>query len=450
MELSATQLARAYAAGDRSPVDVLEECLATVAARDPELNAFCLLDPEGAGEAAAASAARYAARRPLGPLDGVPVAVKDLVLTAGWPTRRGSRLVDPDQPWRDDAPAVERLRAGGAVLLGKTTTPEFGWKAVTDSPLTGVTRNPLDPTRTAGGSSGGSAAAVGAKMVPLALGTDGAGSIRIPASFCGTVGVKPTHGVVPAWPPSPFGPVAHLGPIANTVADARAMLEVLRGQHWRDPASAGQAPWPGEQSVTGLRVAYSPGFAGAAPTAAVEEATARSVRHLEQLGAVVHEVGTVVAPTAALIGGLFAAGAAQLLGGLDAARRGELDPGFLALALSGAGLSASDYLELQRERQEVAIALGALFLECDLVVTPTLPIVAFAAGRDVPEGWPTGDWTTWTPCTHPFNLSQQPALTLPCGSEGGLPVGVQLAAARFDDARLLGAAAALEQALSAA
>jgi aspartyl-tRNA(Asn)/glutamyl-tRNA(Gln) amidotransferase subunit A len=164
----------------------------------------------------------------------VPVAVKDLLLTKGWPTLRGSRAVDPGQPWEHDAPSVARARTHGAVLIGKTTTPEIGWKGVTDSPLTGVTCNPWDPSRTAGGASGGSAAAVALGMVPLALGTDGGGSIRIPASFCGVVGFKPTYGRIPLWPASPFGTLAHAGPITWTVEDAALMYTALRGPDPRD------------------------------------------------------------------------------------------------------------------------------------------------------------------------------------------------------------------------
>src|SRR4051812_12421290 len=182
---TAVQLAADYRSGEVSPVEVTRACLDRIEERDAELGAFVLVDAETSLRQARDAEKRFASASPLGPLDGVPVAVKDLLLTAGWPTRRGSHTVDPHQPWTEDAPCVARLRSGGAVLIGKTATPELGWKGVTDSPLAAIPRTPWDLDRTAGGSSGGSSAAVAAGMAPLALGTDGGGSIRIPAAFCG-------------------------------------------------------------------------------------------------------------------------------------------------------------------------------------------------------------------------------------------------------------------------
>ena len=229
-------------------------------ARDATTNAYCLVRDEEALAAARASERRWQAGEPEGRLDGVPVSVKDLLLTSGWPTLRGSRTIEAAGPWAADAPAVARLREHRAVLLGKTTTPEFGWKGVTDSPLTGVTRNPWDPARTAGGSSGGSAAAVASGLGPLSVGTDGGGSIRIPASFCGIVGLKPTHGRVPVYPPSTFGTLSHVGPMARTVADAALLLDVLSSPDYRDPLAldrpapvfAGASP-PGQRPARGLQ-----------------------------------------------------------------------------------------------------------------------------------------------------------------------------------------------------
>ncbi|MCS6855984.1 MAG: amidase family protein, partial [Elioraea sp.] len=201
---------------------------------DPVLNAFCLVAWRTALAAARESERRWMKGEPQGLLDGVPVSIKDLVLTRGWPTLRGSKTIDPKGPWKDDAPCVARLREHGAVLIGKTTTPEFGWKGVTDSPLTGVTRNPWDPRLTPGGSSGGAAAALAAGMGPLAIGTDGGGSIRIPCAFTGVFGLKPSFGRVPAWPLSPMGTVAHVGPMTRSVADAALMMNVIALPDTRD------------------------------------------------------------------------------------------------------------------------------------------------------------------------------------------------------------------------
>ncbi|MDH3596510.1 MAG: amidase family protein, partial [Rhodospirillales bacterium] len=232
--LTATELLTRFRAGSLSPVEVTEAALARIEAHDTALNAFCLVDAEQALAEARRSEERWRIGAPKGRLDGVPASIKDLLLTKGWPTLRGSKALDPDQPWDEDAPAVARLREHGAVLLGKTTTPEFGWKGVTDSPLTGVTRNPWDPSRTPGGSSGGAAAAVATGMGALAIGTDGGGSIRIPAGFTGIFGLKPSFGRVPAYPLSPFGTVAHLGPMTRSVADAALMLTVLAEPDPRD------------------------------------------------------------------------------------------------------------------------------------------------------------------------------------------------------------------------
>jgi len=231
--LSATQLTSLYRAKLLSPAEVARAVLQRIDELNERLNAFSFIAPDVLG-AAKASEARWAKGEPKGLLDGVPVSIKDLILTRGWPTLRGSKTVDPKGPWSDDAPAVARLREHGALLIGKTTTPEFGWKGVTDSPLTGITRNPWSPDKTPGGSSGGAAAGLAAGMGPLALGTDGGGSIRIPSSFTGVFGLKPSFGRVPAWPLSPFGTVAHVGPMARTVPDAALMLNVLSLPDARD------------------------------------------------------------------------------------------------------------------------------------------------------------------------------------------------------------------------
>ncbi|MFQ5546445.1 MAG: amidase family protein, partial [Acidiferrobacterales bacterium] len=224
---SATELLKLYQRRQLSPVEATKAALAQISAYDPPLNAFCYVDEDAALTAAGESEARWQKGAPKGLLDGVPTAIKDLILTKGWPTLRGSRVVSKDQSWDEDAPSSARLREHGAVLLGKTTTPEFGWKGVTDSPLTGVTRNPWNLATTPGGSSGGSAAAIATGMCALAIGTDGGGSIRIPAGFTGIYGIKPSFGRVPAAPLSPFGTVAQVGPMTRTVTDAALMLMVI-------------------------------------------------------------------------------------------------------------------------------------------------------------------------------------------------------------------------------
>ena len=232
--IPATRLLALYRKKQLSPVEIVQDALQRLESLEGAVNAFVLYDPETALSMAHASETRWHKGEPLGLLDGVPVALKDTLLTRGWPRLLGSRTIDPNQAWEEDAPVPARLRAEGAVFLGKTTTPEFGWKGVTDSPLSGITRNPWDLERTPGGSIGGSAVAVLSGICPLAVGTDAGGSIRIPASFCDIVGHKPTFGRLAAYPPSAFGDVAHVGPMSRTVEDAAIMLDAMKGPDSRD------------------------------------------------------------------------------------------------------------------------------------------------------------------------------------------------------------------------
>lgn len=277
VELTALQLLDGYRKGEFSPVDATRAALRRAEEIQPAVNAFVRLDADAALARAARAADRWRRGEPVGLLDGVPVSVKDILLLRGGPTLRGSRTVDPQGSWDEDAPSVARLREHGAVFLGKTTTPEFGWKGVTDGPLSGVTRNPYDVSRTAGGSSGGSAAAVALGAGPLALGTDGGGSIRIPAAFCGTFGLKPTYGRVPLYPASAFGTLSHVGPMTRDAADAALMMDVISGPDARDWSALG--PMTGssvdalEGGVRGLRVAYSPSIRS---TRGPENSSARS------------------------------------------------------------------------------------------------------------------------------------------------------------------------------
>lgn len=450
--LSATELLGLYRRRELSPVEATRAVLARIDTRNGATNAYCLVRDEEALASAKESEQRWQAGEPAGLLDGVPVSVKDLLLTSGWPTLRGSLTIDEAGPWTVDAPAVARLREHRAVLLGKTTTPEFGWKGVTDSPLTGVTRNPWDPARTTGGSSGGAAAAVASGMGPLALGTDGGGSIRIPASFCGIVGLKPTHGRVPVYPPSTFGTLSHVGPLARTVADAALLLDALGSPDYRDPLALDRrTPVSAELDavrVGGLRVAYSPALGYAKVDPEVAAAVRGAVTALEQAGALVTLADPEFVSPLPAFDVLWYAGAARIVDDIPEDRRHLIDPGLAEIAEEGQRYSAVGYLQALRERAELGIAMGAFHQTYDLLVLPTEPIAAFAAGAEVPDGSAQPRWTSWTPFTYPFNMSHQPAATVPCGfSAAGLPVGVQVVGPRHADGLVLAACAAIEAAL---
>ncbi len=450
-DLSATELLAEYEAGTLSPVEAAQAVLDRIERENPRLNAFCLVDEETTLGMAREAADRRARGATLGPLDGVPVSIKDVLLTRGWPTLRGSTTIDPAGPWDEDAPSVARLREQGAVFVGKTTTPEFAWKGVTDGPLNGVTRNPWDASRTPGGSSGGAAAAVAAGMAPLALGTDGGGSVRIPAAFTGTFTIKPTYGRVPHYPASPFGTLAHVGPMTNTVADAALLLDAICGPDGRDWSALPPPDVPfaedGPDDLTGLRVAFSPdlGFADVDPE--VASAVAAAAETFAELGAKVETADPGFGDPVDEFEVLWFAGAAKVVEHLTPEARARLDPGLREICEQGARYSAQEYLAATARRMELGRIMGLFHERYDLLLTPTMPIAAFEAGVEVPPGSASPRWTGWTPFTYPFNMTQQPAASLPCGfTSDGLPIGLQVVGARHADALVMSACHAFERA----
>jgi len=448
--MSAVELIEGYRSGAFSPVEVTQATLARIEEKDGLINAFVLVDGERALEEARASEARWKKGEPQGLVDGVPTLVKDILLTEGWPTLRGSKTVDPAGPWNDDAPAVARMREHGAVFIGKTTTPEFGWKGVTDCPLTGITRNPWDLSKTPGGSSGGSSAALAAGMGQLAFGTDGGGSIRIPAGFTGVYGIKPSFGRVPAWPLSPFGTVAHVGPMTRTVEDSALMLTVTAEPDARDWHGL---PYDGRDyrdglgdGVKGLKVAYSPalGYAHVDPEIAALVADAAKV--FEDLGAHVEEVDPGFEDPMEIFRILWWAGATYLLGELPEDKKALLDPGLAAVVEEGQKLTLRDFMVANTQRGALGAHMRGFMETYDLLLTPALPIPAFEAGMLSPVDDPLGKWTHWTPFSFPFNLTQQPAASVPCGfTKAGLPAGLQVVGRMFDDAMVLRASRAYEE-----
>jgi aspartyl-tRNA(Asn)/glutamyl-tRNA(Gln) amidotransferase subunit A len=440
-----------YRTKQLSPVEAVEAVLARIDRHNGTVNAYCHVDGEGARRDARASEARWMAGAPSGMLDGVPIGIKDNILVAGMPTRFGSRLTS-DQPSVHDAPAVARLREQGAIPIGKTTLPEFGWKAVTDSPLTGVTRNPWDTRKTPGGSSGGAVAAVVLGMGAFHLGTDGGGSIRIPAAFTGCYGLKPTRARVPAWPASPLGTLAHVGPLTRSVADAALALTIISVPDERD-VYAWTSPAPDfcrglDDGVRGLRIAYSPhlGYAKRIDPE-VDAAVTAAVRVFTELGAKVEAAdpeigGDPIAPWDTL----WWSSAATILAPFGERVRDLADPGMVAGAAQGLKTTAIDFIRAQLARAELHGAFARFFQHYDLLLTPTMPLPAFEAGHLMPQSDDWGEtWTNWSPYSYPFNLTQQPAASIPCGmTRDGLPVGLQIVGALGADDLVLRASRAYE------
>ncbi len=450
--MTAVQLARGYADGSLSPVEATRATLERIAAVNPRINAYCHVDADSALADARASETRWRAGKPLSAIDGVPTGIKDLLLTRGWPTMRGSKTVDPAGPWNDDAPCTARLREAGAVLLGKTNTPEWGWKGATDSPLQGITRNPWNPELTPGGSSGGASAALAGGMGALQVGTDGGGSIRIPNAFTATTGIKAHFGRVPAWPLSPMGTVAHVGPMTRSVEDAALLLDVLALPDARDwsalpPAEPAYAAAL-KRGIKGLRVAYSPRL-GYVPYVDPEVAAAvkRAVTTLSALGAIVEEVDPGLPDCGPLFATHWFATARNTFGKLPPERFKLLDAGLQATCEYAARYSVGDFLDYQQQRVAVGEAMKRFNQRYDLLVTPTLAVPPFAVGRIAPQEVPAAitanavDWTWWTPFSYPFNLTQQPALSVNCGfTAQGLPIGMQIVAPAYREDLALAAA----------
>lgn len=444
-----SDLARMYRRRTVSPVEVTRAVLARIDTLNARYNAFCLVDHERALHAAAQSEARWAANQPLSVIDGLPTTIKDVLLTKGWPTLRGSRTTDPSQPWTEDAPAVARLREHGAVLLGKTTTPEFGWKGVCDSPLTGITRNPWNPSLTPGGSSGGAAVAAALRLGCLHLGTDGGGSIRIPAGFTGIFGIKPTFGLVPAYPLSPFGTIAHVGPMTISVEDAARMLTIISRPDDRDWYALPPVPRDFsvgiDAGVSGLRIALSTTLGYVPVDVEVVALVERAATKLAEVGAIVELRDPGFSDPFETFTAHWYTGAANLRRSIPESRRPLLEPGFAAIADVGEGIPHMQYIAASDQRAALGHKMCTFYREFDLLLTPTLPIPAFEVGRLSPAAADQSNWMNWTPFTFPFNLTQQPAASIPCGfTRAGLPVGLQVVAAKYRDDLVLRVARAYE------
>ena len=450
--LGALEMADLVRRGETSATELVRCALDAIAATDPKINAWSEVFPEAALKRAAELDAEARKGRFAGPLHGVPVGIKDLFQVKGTCTRRGSRIYKDDMA-RETGPAVERAFAAGAIMVGKNTTAELGWKASSNSLLTGVTRNPWDVSRTTGGSSSGGAAAVAAGVVPMALGGDGGGSLRIPASFCGIFSMKAHLGRMPTWPLSPAEQLSCVGPMTRSVADYALGMDVLQGPDPRDPNSLPPSGVSYAASLfdirSTLRCVLAPTLFGARvqpEVAAVVEAAFRKVRTMPDVQVV--EARLDWPDPIRTFDALWVA-RASLYKDLDPAKKALMDPGFQRQVELSAKIRVEDHLRTLKERADFVRVVGESFRDFDLVLMPMVPIEPFAAEADGPpdmDETPPVPWARWTPFSHPFNVTGQPAASVPCGwTKSGLPVGLQVLGARFDELRVLQFCAAWEK-----
>jgi aspartyl-tRNA(Asn)/glutamyl-tRNA(Gln) amidotransferase subunit A len=448
--MSAEELLAHYKNKSLSPLEALLAVTERIAAENPTINAFAAMNPQ-ALQAARASTVRWAAGTPEGVLDGVPVTIKDLIDISGLPTRRGSLLTSAD-PVTVDAPITTALKAAGAVIIGKTTTTEYGWKTPSDNPLHGSTKNPWHPAHSAGGSSSGAAAAAGAGFGPLHVGTDAGGSIRIPAAWCGVVGLKPSFGRVPQWPLGAFGHVACAGPITRTVRDAALLLTILARFDVRDPFSLPENPrdWRTgiEDGVDGMKIAIlpSPGF-NAPVDQDGHDALHIACRVLEEAGAGIDIAHVKLPDCSEIFPRIWGAALSRLVETIPLGRRHQLDPGLMDVACRFQDVTALDMLEAEAQRVQAAHAMAMLHQTFDAVICPTVPHCAPRLTAK-PTDPVHALWNDWAPWTFLFNLTRQPAISVPVGvTAAGLPRAVQLATALYRDNHLLRIARTLERAL---
>ncbi|WP_169543212.1 amidase [Sneathiella aquimaris] len=452
LNMTATELSKAYSEQSTSPLEVTNQVLSHAAKLEPDLNAFRVIDTETAITQAKRSEARWQKGVPSGPLDGIPISIKDIVAVKGHACLSGSKTNDPDLVLEQDCPSVARLRESGAILFGLTHTPEFGWKGITDSPQNGYTRNPWNTKHSPGGSSGGAAAAVASGSGPLALGTDGGGSVRIPSSYCGLYGIKPTFGRVPHTPnESPYATLVSNGPLSRSVQDAALMLNVMAQPDARDWYAAADQKLDFTKGINGgiegMKIAYSPTLGGANPSSEVREIIDNAVDKFRDLGANVTLVDDIFPPLRPLFEDYWKAGFGYILKQIPRRKWADLDPGFLALAEQGLSVSLGSYYAAHSERVRLGGKMGQFFTQYDLLLTPTMPSTSPLAETV----YHTEDYDRWddaTPYTVPFNLTGHPAASIPAGrSASGLPIGLQIVGARYDEPTILKASRAFEAAM---
>jgi aspartyl-tRNA(Asn)/glutamyl-tRNA(Gln) amidotransferase subunit A len=449
--LSATEMARAVREKSVSAVELTDTVLSRIKRLNPQLNAYCTLMADSAREEAKKADEQLARGEEPGPLHGVPLSIKDNLFVRDSRTTFGSKLHEHDITL-EDAPLTERLKDAGAIILGRTNSPEFGWKGVTDNLVFGITRNPWNLELTPGGSSGGGSAAVAAGLGPIGIGTDGGGSLRIPASFCGLVGLKASYGRVPTWPGVSVGSLRHLGGMTRTVEDSALLLSVIAGPDDRDPDSlpAEEVDYVTEmeRGIEGRRLAYSPDMGFATVDPEVARICEQTAMRLAEAGAVVEQVELDWEDPYDAWKVFFYGGSAARLGRIVAEQGHLLDPGLRACVEEAVTLTGLDYSDALAGRNEFWHQVRTVYESFDVLLTPTLPVLPFPVGQDNAAsfpGKPQGE-LQWTQFTYPINLTGQPAASVPAGWTGeNLPVGLQIIGRRFDERTVLRVARAIEQ-----
>lgn len=447
----AVALGRRVAAGELSPVQLAECALAIAAAEEPRINAYAALMPERALSVAADLEAEARDGQIRSAIHGVPIAAKDNMYIEGEPCWKGS-LTTSDVPASESSPMIARLENAGSVIIGRATTPEFGWKGVGNSPRTGVTRNPWDTDCNTGGSSAGSGATVASGAVPIATGTDAGGSIRIPASFCGTVGMKPTLGAIPVWPGTVNENLSHAGPLTRYVEDARVVFELTRGPDARDPQSAFSVPIPADADAR-LRVGVVREPFGVVPTSEVADMFDTALALLNEANfSDLSEISFHRPAPLEIFNALWVTGRGLGFAEVVQQHRDVMDPALARLNDLAAGYSLADFFAIMQQRRAFNEWAFGIFEQWDLLIMPTMPLTAFAATAEIPEGGQAGaplPWATWTPYTYPFNISGQPAISIPIGlAPGSMPVGLQIVGPWSADLQVLAFAMQCETAVA--
>lgn len=428
--LGVVAMAQAYQHQRLTPVQVCEHLLARIDDAAVNCNAFAIVDHEGARAAARNSAERWLDGRPVGPLDGIPVAIKDVLDVMGMPTRYGSAACAEVEPAQRDCLLAQRLRAAGAILLGKTRTWEFAWRSNVNRDLAEVVTNPHDSSRSPGGSSSGSAAAVAAGLCPLAFGTDSGGSVRGPAGFCGIVGLKPSYAMIPVYPPSPMGDLEHIGIFAGSVADVGTALDQVGGSHPDDPASwSARVPLPLEtDAMESLGFGFSVDLNYADPVAELRRHFSTVIGRLERAGFDMRALGIAFSPDFEQCYELFNPAAALTLELAPRDRRHLVDEHIRLLAQQAQRMSALDLTRAGLARLRTQRVFARVFSEIDCLLTLTQQIPANRLDETPPI-------MKQTRC---FNMTGQPAISIPCGvTDSGLPIGLQLVCDRGRDGLLL-------------